>query len=60
MPEDAGEPSFPSEWSGRPFRRAWTYRDAEGRVLFQVARFDDADGKDIVPFIFTNGRGWKP
>ena len=40
---------------------AWTYRDAEGRPLFMVARFDPPDGKELLPFTFgtlRGARGW--
>jgi hypothetical protein len=39
----------------------WTYRDAEGRPLFMVARFDPPDGKELLPYTFgilRGARGW--
>lgn len=33
---------------GRP-AKLWTYRDAQGETLFHVARFDTADGKQVLP-----------
>jgi len=42
----------------------WTYRDAAGRILMKVARFDRADGdKVILPLTFWRHRdgrdGWR-
>ncbi|WP_270934421.1 DUF927 domain-containing protein [Falsiroseomonas oryzae] len=40
----------------------WTYRDAEGRPLFMVARFDTQDGKEMLPCTFgvlRGRRGWQ-
>lgn len=49
VPEDA--PAAPRAHSrrGKPSAQ-WTYRDAEGAVLFHIARFDAPDGgKDVMP-----------
>jgi putative DNA primase/helicase len=40
----------------------WSYCDREGRKLFVVVRFDDADGKTYRPFCWVRsatGEGWK-
>jgi putative DNA primase/helicase len=40
----------------------WAYRDAEGRPLFVVARFDPPDGKEVMPLTFgtlRGRRGWQ-
>ncbi|MBN8728732.1 MAG: DUF927 domain-containing protein [Xanthomonadales bacterium] len=45
-----GAPPAPQTHSrhGRP-SQTWTYRDAAGRALFHVVRFDTADGKQVLP-----------
>jgi putative DNA primase/helicase len=35
----------------------WVYRDAEGRPLFMVARFDVPGGKEVLPLTFGTLRG---
>lgn len=43
-------PALPDTWRGVGRASAcWTYRDAEGRILRHVLRFDTAEGKDIRP-----------
>jgi hypothetical protein len=42
-PEDAGEPSMVHSTLGKPSMR-WAYRDAEGRVLCWVARYETGPG----------------
>jgi hypothetical protein len=48
-PVDAGRPEFARLWPSATFRRSWEYRDATGRLLFHVARYEweetDKDGK---------------
>ena len=58
VPDDAPEP--PRHYKmGEPSRR-WTYRDAEGRVLFNVCRFDKADGeKEVLPLTFCQNEDGK-
>jgi hypothetical protein len=48
VPEDAPEPEFRHRDLGEP-SAVWTYRDAAGRVLGYVSRFDAAAGKQILP-----------
>ncbi len=49
VPDDAPQPKRPSATMGQP-GEVWTYRDADGRILSYVARFDKADGgKDLRP-----------
>lgn len=58
VPDDAPGPSFRHRAYGEP-ARVWTYRDAEGRVLGYVCRFDMPDGgKEVIPRTFCdNGKG---
>ncbi len=49
VPDGAPEPLTRHRAHGEASRR-WTYRDTAGRVLFIVARFDQADGeKQVLP-----------
>jgi len=49
IPDDAPEPPKTHFRHGRP-SKTWTYRDAEGRPLFQVYRFDPAGSKkEVLP-----------
>jgi hypothetical protein len=61
VPEGAPEPTFTHKLYGKP-SRTWTYRDAAGRALFHVARFDPAGKrKQIIPRCWgtLNGKiGW--
>ena len=52
-------PGIPSTHDGKSLRYVWGYRDADGVVLGYVARFDAAEGKDIVPFFKRDGTRWK-
>jgi len=46
-PADAGRPEFARLWPSATFRRSWEYRDAAGRLLFHVARYEwEETGKD--------------
>jgi hypothetical protein len=61
IPDGAAEPGFTHAEHGEP-SRTWTYRDAGGRLLFHVARFDPpGQRKQIIPRAWgtLNGRiGW--
>jgi uncharacterized protein (DUF927 family) len=49
----AGRPTIKHRELGRPSAH-WAYKDAQGQLLFYVARFDHAEGgkKSILPFSF--------
>ncbi len=54
VPTDAGKAQPHPRW-GRP-SAVWTYKDAEGRRLGHVCRFDPPEGnKQILPLIFCEG-----
>lgn len=55
-PAPPGAPALPDTWRGvgRP-SACWTYRDADGRVLRHVLRFDTPEGKDIRPVTLWRG-----
>ena len=56
VPDDAPR-KIPKHPLGKPSAR-WAYRDAEGRLLFLVCRFDKADGgKEILPLSYCEGEG---
>ncbi|MBF0628909.1 MAG: DUF927 domain-containing protein [Magnetococcales bacterium] len=55
VPEDAPDPLPDHYRLGAPAMR-WEYRDSEGRMLFQVCRFDQPDGgKEVLPLSFCQG-----
>jgi Domain of unknown function (DUF6371) len=56
-PEGTAEPAFMHPAYGKP-SRVWTYRDAGGRVLFHIARFDPpGERKQILPRCWGNRNG---
>ncbi len=57
---DAGRPpGVRATWYGKTFTSAWTYRDAAGRKLGIVARYDGDGRKDIIPYFKREGDAWK-
>ena len=58
-PPCARPKGVPANFKGKPFRHAWTYRDAAGSVLGHVARYDADGRKECVPFFHPNGNGWE-
>lgn len=44
---------------GKTLSRVWTYRDAEGRELGCVARYDGDGGKTFRPFFQREGGEWR-
>jgi putative DNA primase/helicase len=58
VPEN-GPRSVPSHRLGKPSHH-WAYRDAAGRLLFIVYRFDKANGeKELLPLTYCEGPGGK-
>lgn len=58
VPDDAPEPDLHHRDHGDP-SRTWVYRDAEGRRLMIVARYDPPDGgKQFCPFVW-DGKRWQ-
>lgn len=52
VPENAAPPHKAHEVRGMP-ERTWCYRDAEGRVLGFIYRFQTSDGgKEIIPHVY--------
>jgi Protein of unknown function (DUF3631) len=57
VPEGAPEPGFTHIPYGQP-TRTWAYHDADGRLLFHVARFDPpGERKQIIPRCWGTWRG---
>ena len=60
IPDDAKLPNGFSykkdgSWVTEKWTKLWTYRDAQGRALHHIARFDKPDGsKDIRPLAWTD------
>lgn len=63
METSTSRPAFiPERWKDRQgafydFRAAWWYRAPDGEPQGVVARFDNHDGKQIIPFFKPDGRG---
>lgn len=59
VPDDAPKPPAAHSRHGKPSAR-WGYRDAAGRVLFYVCRFDPKDGgrKVFAPLVY-GAQGWR-
>ncbi|NOS75270.1 MAG: hypothetical protein HOP36_12205, partial [Methyloglobulus sp.] len=52
--------NLPQSYKGKALIYSWPYRDAEGKTIGIVARYQNGtDKKDIVPFFKPNGTGWK-
>lgn len=54
---------IPTAWKGHRYSQHWTYRDAIGRELGHVARFDTSvpgERKQVVPFFTRDGNKWTP
>jgi hypothetical protein len=61
LPAPEEPPAAPRHLKHGTPSATWTYRDAEGRALFMVARFDPPDGKELVPYtygVLRGARGW--
>jgi 5S rRNA maturation endonuclease (ribonuclease M5) len=51
--------TFPQTYNGKPLIHAWTYKDANGKPIGIVARYQDGtDKKDIIPYFKPNDTGW--
>lgn len=49
---------IPDFFNGKTRRHVWDYRDMQGEIIGHVARFDDGEKKDVVPFFKRNGQGF--
>ena len=49
VPTDATSPSFRHS-KFKHLTKTWAYKDAEGRLLGYVVRFDSADRKEVLPY----------
>lgn len=52
-------PGIPDKWHGAEYAAHWTYYDQQGKALGHVARYEGAEGKQVIPFFKPNGAGWK-
>jgi putative DNA primase/helicase len=57
VPADAPAPVFEHPRHGKP-SQTWTYMGSAGEPLAYVARFDTAEGKEIIPRVYT-ATGWR-
>jgi P4 family phage/plasmid primase-like protien len=54
---DSAPRTIPSHRFGKPSRK-WCYRDKAGNLFFLICRFDNPDGKEILPLTFCeNAKG---
>jgi len=49
---------IPDTFNGKTRRHVWDYRDMQGEIIGYVARFDDGEKKDVVPYFKLNGNGF--
>jgi len=60
-PIDAPVPTMQHPKHGEP-SNSWTYKDADENVLFYIARYDTAEGKEIIPWSWDGSKwvakGW--
>lgn len=49
---------IPETFNGKTRRHVWDYRDMQGEIIGHVARFDDGEKKDVVPYFKLNGNGF--
>ncbi len=49
---------IPDNFNGKTRRHVWDYRDMQGEIIGHVARFDDGEKKDVVPYFKLNGNGF--
>lgn len=57
VPADAPPATFEHPRHGKP-SLSWDYRDQEGRLLGYIVRFDTAQGKEVLPRVYT-AQGWR-
>ncbi len=51
---------IPETFSNKPRRHVWEYNDEQGKTLGYVARFDDEQKKEVIPYFnHIHGRGWQ-
>jgi len=50
---------IPGNWHGKPFLRLYTYATQTGEIVGYVARYEDANGKETIPFFQSEGDRWK-
>lgn len=51
---------IPEKFKDKPRRHVWEYRSNQGEILGYVARFDDGEKKEIVPYFKRgNDHGWQ-
>lgn len=51
---------IPQTFNKKPRRFVWEYRSQHGESLGYVARFDDGENKEIIPYFkCINGNGWQ-
>lgn len=56
-PDTAGLPDFSHPKHGNPINR-WVYRSADLRIMFFIARYNTADGKEFIPYTWS-GERWQ-
>lgn len=50
---------IPDRWDGKPYQTHWTYRNADGSPIGHVVRYENDEGKVVIPFFKRDGSNWK-
>lgn len=51
---------IPETFNNKPRRHVWKYNDDQGKPLGYVARFDDQEKKEVIPYFKSiNGHDWQ-
>lgn len=51
---------IPETFNNKPRRHVWKYSDTQGKPLGYVARFDDQEKKEVIPYFkHINGHDWQ-
>jgi putative DNA primase/helicase len=59
-PAEADSSDFKLKRLGGGPSRVWAYRDSDGSLIGYVARYDTADGKELIPWVWdTDNKRWR-
>ena len=58
VPKQIAPGGIPATWRGKRLTAKWLYRDLDNKPLGIVARYDDPNGKDMIPFFKRDGQRW--
>jgi putative DNA primase/helicase len=55
----AKPPGVRAEWQGKALTAVYPYHRENGEVIGYAVRYDDSDGKAVIPYFIKAGQGWK-